>query len=198
METCTTKETQKELVVSLFKKYSKVTVSKSELNKYQISSNLDLSFEFLLDYKKDKIPNWIYKSNAFLSFLGGYIDAEGHFGVSNKIGVFSLSSYDKNIIKSITRNVKKYGIKTTKPKISFKKGYTDKRGVTNHKDLWTIRIKRMRELHKFINVIRPHIKHKKRYKDMIAVENNLFSRNTRIKINEEKEILHHNPNLLCK
>ncbi len=198
METCTSKKEQVELVRNLFKKYTHVTISNSQ-EKYQISCNLDLSFSFLLDYKKDIIPDWINDNKCLFSFLGGYIDAEGHFGVSKGIGRFSLSTYDKRIINSIYKRTKKLGINFTKPRISFMAGYTDKRGIKNKKDLWVIRTNRIRELYKFILIIKPFIKHKKRYKDLLAVEINLFERNRRINLNEEKkEILHNYSNLLCK
>lgn len=185
MGTCTSKEEQVKLVKNLFSKYTHVNITKSK-DKSELTCNLDPSFEFLLDYKKDFIPYWALKNRQnFLSFLGGYIDAEGHFGVSKGIGVFSLSSYDKNIIKAIHKNLKKIKITSTKPRISIEKGYIDKRGVMNHKDLWTIRIKRMIELYRFVNLMEPYIEHQKRYNDLINVKNNLINRNSRIKVQNE-------------
>ncbi|MEK6952292.1 MAG: hypothetical protein AABX29_04710, partial [Nanoarchaeota archaeon] len=70
-------------------------------------------------------------------------------------------------------------------KLTTKEGHIDKRGVRWHGDVWEIRIRRMRELYKFISLIKNYVKHKKRYDNMISVENNLLSRTYRIKLSPE-------------
>lgn len=186
MGTSSTKKVQVNLVKNLFERYTKVYIHKNKYKHYQISCYLHCSFDFLLDYKKDFIPEGIYNKNkTFLSFLGGYIDAEGHFGVYKNIGGFSLGSYDKNILFSISKRLKELGIFVDGPKLKVKKGYIDKRGVMWNGDLWVLRIRRMRELYKFINIIKPFIRHEKRYKDMISVKDNLLTRTRRINLNEE-------------
>ena len=186
MTTTTTKKFQVELVKSLFEKYTSVRISQSKSGQYSISCNLDLTFDFLLDYKSDKIPWWaIAHFENFLAFLGGYIDAEGHFGTDNSIGVFALSSYDKNILFQIARMLKKSGISLEGPRLTVKKGHVDKRGVIWKGDLWMIRIRKMRELYQFISFIKPYVKHKKRHNDLISVEKNLLSRTKRINLHEK-------------
>jgi len=197
VDTSTTKEVQIELVKSLFEPYTKVGAGRNKYGNTMLYCNLDLSFSFLLDYKNDKIPKWILNEDKyFILYLAGYIDAEGHFGVYNGIGAFSLGSYDKGILFGVANQLEKFNILTEGPKLECKKGYIDKRGIKWNGDLWKFRIRRMRELYKFINIIKPYIKHKKRYNDMISVEKNLLSRTGRINLNEE--ILHNNPDLLCK
>jgi predicted DNA-binding protein YlxM (UPF0122 family) len=186
VETSTTKEVQVELVKDLFEKYTHLGISKNKDGQYQISCNLHDSFDFLLAYNKDKIPTWILKNdNIFLSFLGGYIDAEGHFGAPCNIGNFILGSYDKGILFETSNRLRRFGIIVEGPKLTVEKGHVDKRGVKWNGDMWGIRIRRMRELYKFISLIKPYIKHKKRYNDMINVKNNLLSRTRRINLNEE-------------
>jgi len=187
METTTTKKQQLNLINNLFKGYTPVGIFKSKLGQYQLYCNLDESFEFLLKYKCKKLPQWtIDNPIAFLSFLGGYIDAEGHFGVSKNIGVFNIGSYDKELLFEIAKNLKKFNILVEGPKLTVKKGHIDKRGVRWNNDMWNARIRKMRELYKFASIIKPYIKHKKRYNDLISVENNLLSRTYRINLKEEK------------
>ena len=174
VQSSTTKEVQVDLIKNIFERYVNVNIYKSKFNQYNISCNLDESFEFLLGYKNEEIPNWIKTKDNFLSFLGGYIDAEGHFGISNNIGVFDLGNYNKNILFEISNRLKELKINIEGPNITVKKGHIDKRGVKWNNNMWQIRIRKKRELYKFISFIKPHIKHKKRYNDMINVEKNLI------------------------
>ena len=186
VQTSTTKKDQLDLVDNLFNKYTHIRLFKSKFGQYNIHCNLDNSFAFLLDYKQDKIPEWVLNEKTnFLSFLGGYIDAEGYFGIYNNVGVFIIGSYDKEILFGITNTLMNLGIVVEGPKLTTKEGHIDKRGVRWHGDVWEIRIRRMRELYKFISLIKNYVKHKKRYDNMISVENNLLSRTYRIKLSPE-------------
>ena len=128
--------------------------------------------------QNDLIQKWILSNNdIFSSFLAGYIDAEGHFGVYNNFAEFSVSSYDINILTSIHQKLNEMGVYCAKPKLSVQKGYTDKRGVKNNGDLYRIRITRKTDLMSFITLIKPHIKHEKRFADLIKAEENLLERN---------------------
>ena len=183
-QTSTTKKVQVDLLKDLFKKYTKVRIYKSKFNQYNISCSLDESFKFLLKYKEDDIPDWAsINKNNFLSFLGGYIDAEGHFGVPNGYGTFIIAGYNKNVLFKIGNILGNIGIKIEGPRMTTKKGHIDKRGVIWNNDMWEVRIRRKKELYNFILLIKPYIKHKKRYNDMIKVEENLINRNKRVKVN---------------
>lgn len=168
----TTRIEQLILMNELFKNYGHVLIRRGKEGNFHFVCNLNNSFDFLLK-KRDEIEKWILDDdNCFLSFLGGYIDAEGSFGVYNGFGSFFVGSYDKNIIRHIYSRLKSFGIKSESPRINVKAGYIDKRGVKTLKDLWGVKIRRKEDLYKFINLIKPHVKHLKRVKDMKAIEIN--------------------------
>jgi hypothetical protein len=153
----------------LFRNYGHFLVSKRADGNVAFTCYLNLSFDFLLK-NQDDIEDWILENNHyFLSFLGGYIDAEGHFGVSNNYGSFFIGSYDRNIIHQTSRKLYFLDIEFPKPRICIRAGYKDKRGVTTHKNLWGFKIKRKKELRKFISLIKPYIKHQKRLRDLKKV-----------------------------
>ena len=178
----TTKKDQLDLIKSLFERYSLIRIHSNKYNNYQSIIGLDKSFEFLLQYKKKRVPKWVFGREKFLHFLAGYIDAEGHFGVPNNVGQFIIASYDKHLLFEISKILKQLKIDVEGPKLEIKKGFIDKRGVRCNGDLWKIRIKRMKELYRFISLVKPYIRHKKRYNDMMNVEKNLLSRTTRIDV----------------
>lgn len=180
---CTTKNEQVTLMKNLFKRFGHIRIKKRKKNtkkgkidSFHFIAHLNSSFDFLLN-KMDRVEKWILENDKyFLSFLGGYTDAEGSFGVYNGFGSFALGSYDKNIIRQIYHKLKILGIKTENPRIMVKGGYIDKRGVRTFQDLWSLRIRRKNELHKFISIIEPYIKHLKRRKDLLRVQVNVISR----------------------
>lgn len=179
----TTKKEQIGLMRSLFKKFGHILVYKTKkdtkvkrIENFQFTAHLNLSFNFLLD-KKDEIKKWILKNNNyFLSFLAGYTDAEGSFGVYNGFGSFALGSYDRNIIHQAHCKLRLLGIKTEDPHMMVKGGHVDKRGVRTLKDLWSLRIRRKGELNKFIRLIEPRLRHLKRKRDLLRVKENVSSR----------------------
>ncbi|TSC90832.1 MAG: hypothetical protein G01um10142_204 [Parcubacteria group bacterium Gr01-1014_2] len=180
---CTTKNEQIALMKDLFKSFGHIHINQNkkdtksgQINSFHFVANLNSSFDFLLN-KKDKIEKWILEDNDyFTSFLAGYVDAEGSFGIYNGFGEFALGSYDKNIINQIHCKLKFLNVKTDKPRIMVRAGYIDKRGIRTFRDLWSSRIRRKYELYKFINLIEPYIKHAKRKNDLLKVKENVVSR----------------------
>jgi hypothetical protein len=169
VQSWSTKIEQIKLMKKLFRNYGHVLITRRSDDDVGFTCYLNQSFNFLLK-KEDNIENWIIENNDyFLSFLAGYIDAEGSFGVYNGYGSFFVGSYDKNIIHQIYEKLNSIGIKPQKPRICVKAGYVDKRGVTTHKDLFGFKIRRKEELRKFISLIKPYIKHEKRLRDLIKV-----------------------------
>jgi len=173
-----TKKEQIKLIEKLFYQYGHIHVNGTyKTPGKNIICSVNLSFSFLLK-KEDTIEDWILNNKEnFIEFLAGYIDAEGHFGIDRKFGEFAISSYDKNIINSIYRRLIDFNIKTIEPRISKKEGHIDKRGVRHKKDLWTLKIRRKKELLGLINLLELYLKHEKRYKDMLNVKNNILRRN---------------------
>ncbi len=190
VSSCTTKKEQLDLMKDLFRKFGHINVNKSKklakngkIDSFHFMANLNKSFDFLTS-REDDIKKWIFQNEVFfLSFLGGYTDAEGSFGIYNNFGSYTLASYDKNIISKVFRGLDKVGISLERPIIRNKKGYTDKRGIKNHCDLWCLRIRRKNELFNFINIIEPYIKHAKRKRDLIKVKKHIA-----LKMNYEKNI----------
>lgn len=180
---CTTKSAQVALMKGLFSQFGHIHIGTSKKNtkngnvdSYHFVAYLNLSFDFLLN-KKDKVEKWILEKDAyFSSFLADYIDAEGSFGVYNGFGEFALGSYDKTILGQIHRRLKIFDIHTDSPRIMVRGGHVDKRGVRTFKDLWSVRIRRKRELHEFINLMEPYIRHSKRKRDLLRVKKNVVLR----------------------
>ena len=180
---CTTKHVQVALMKSLFKQFghihigtSKKNTKNGDIDSYHFVVYLNSSFSFLLN-KKDEVEKWILeKDDCFLSFLAGYIDAEGSFGVYNGFGEFALGSYDKNILEQVYQRLKFFGVNTDPPRIMVKGGYIDKRGIRTFKDLWSLRIRRKGELRKFVHLMEPHIRHSKRKRDLQKVKKNVVLR----------------------
>ncbi|MFH1971456.1 MAG: LAGLIDADG family homing endonuclease [Patescibacteria group bacterium] len=163
----TTKGEQISLIKNLFKKYSKVWVSKpNPIGVTSVSTILHPSFSFLLP-KNDNIEKWI-KSNTttMQAFIAGYIDAEGSFGVYDKRAKFRLGSYDKNILKQISIWFGNCGMKSIL-KLERKK----KPG--QNKDFWRITINEANSLLLLYGAIYKYIRHKKRISDFKKIIENI-------------------------
>jgi hypothetical protein len=164
------------MLKNVFEKYGHIYLSEKNNKQIQFACNLNMTFDFLLE-KEDDIEEWILENNKhFAAFLGGYIDAEGHFGIYNNFAEFSISTYDRKIINLLYSKLSEMGIEGSEPKITVKKGYIDKRGIKCRGDLWRFRITRKKELLKFIRFIEKYIKHKKRRDDMIKAKDSLIRR----------------------
>lgn len=172
-----TKNVQLDLIKRLFSKYGHFNMSKIQKNCFGITFYLNGSFDFLLK-KEDNIEGWILKSKKyFLSFLGGYIDAEGHFGVHKGVAEFSIATFDKKILHQVSDKLNFLGISCAGPKITVHKGYIDKRGVPCNNDLWRFRLTRKKQILQFTHLILPFLKHGKRLGDLEKVEQNVLERN---------------------
>lgn len=166
----TTKKDQILLMSNLFEKYSKIWVSNpNQKGVMSFSTILHPSFSFLLP-KQDGIEKWICKNNKFMtSFVSGYIDAEGSFGVYNNRGKFRVGSYDKNILKQIHQWLLKLNIKSIIELERIKK-------IGQNRDFWRITINDAPILHKLYKLLRYNLRHKKRLADFDKVEENVLLR----------------------
>ncbi len=180
----TTKEAQKHLIESLFKKYGHVHTWKAKRGTFEIIALLNQSFNFLLP-KVDLIEDWILvDTNNFLAFLAGYADAEGSYYLRKPYykraksgwGVFEISTNDKNIIQTIYLLLKDLGIEANFSKSRIA-GVIDKRGVKTNKDVWRLTVSRKQSLWNFIKMIEPFHKHKDRLHSLKLVKKNLLLRN---------------------
>lgn len=168
--TNTTKEEQIELVRNLFKKYSKVWISKpNKIGVMSFSTILHPSFSFLLP-KIDTIENWIMANrHTTIAFIAGYIDAEGSFGIYNKRAKFRIGSYDKGILKQIHNWLRQNQIKSIFV-------LERKRKIGQNKDFWRITINDSKSLHVLYQLLHSSLRHKKRRKDFDKVVKNIFLR----------------------
>ena len=173
IEAHTTKRDQITLFNELFKKYSHVHIKDiNSKNKKTIRGLcfVDESFKFLLP-KKDEIEKWIFKEERhFLSFISGYIDAEGHIGISfNGSPQLLIETQDKNIIKSIHKGLTKYGFHSPKPRLSRKAGYSSPSypDRKSNKDHWKIAVYKADHLKRLLNIL--SLKHPKRERDRLNV-----------------------------
>jgi len=180
-----TKKAQIRLIRNLFKKYGGIYQALAPRGTFEICCFLNKSFEFLLP-KEDKIEEWILSNkNYFLSFLAGYVDAEGSFYLRKpyyklgKIGwaIFELQTYDKNIIDTISHFLYDLGVEN-KFFLSRKQGYMNKQGFKNKKDLWRLAITKKVALWKFTKLIEPYQRHTEKIKDLMKIKKNLIQRNS--------------------
>jgi len=170
----TTRKEQVDLIRQVYGKYGHFNL-KEYTGVYHIFCNLDKSFNFLLK-KEDKIEEWIFTNKElFLSFLGGYSDAEGNFGIYSNRARFRVGSYDKQILKQIAERLNSFGIIT--------KFNLESRAIPDkqNKDFYRVSINEKASLLKFIQLIRPFIKHKKRYNDLLNCKKNILERNKSMK-----------------
>lgn len=172
----TTKVEQIDLFKELFGKYTHIRTSKKDKQgAVRIYCYLNDSFKFLL-VEKDFIPKWIYNNTNNLSaFAAGYIDAEGSFGINQGRARFKVDSYDKIILNQMHRWLIKEKI-NSKLRLIGKKGKMRPEGYSFNNNLWRLNVNNAQDLLKFINIIKPFIKHKKRIKDINTVLDNIKTR----------------------
>lgn len=177
IECGSTKQEQISLIKDLFSPYGHVWISKPINGKISIGANLDSTFSFLLIKNIDEF-SWIFNNkNIFLSFLAGFIDAEGSFFITKGKGRFSLGNYNKDILFVINKKLKEIGIKCSGPYESKTKGYLTKDGYLHNQNYWQINIAQKNSLLKLIGILEPYLKHNKRIKDMKKVKENVVQRN---------------------
>ena len=169
---------QADLFKHLFNDYGYVNISIAKRGTFEMVILLNNSFSFLIP-KLDRIEKWILKKHEyFLSFLAGYVDAEGSYYIrkprykNSKIGwgVFEVQTYDKNIICTISQKLNSWHIDNT---ISV-----SKKKILQNKDMWRLTIVKKQFLWNFLKLIKPYQKHKNKIMELEAIENNLILRNS--------------------
>ncbi|MBI2515223.1 LAGLIDADG family homing endonuclease [Candidatus Wolfebacteria bacterium] len=167
----TTSKDQLGVFQKIFFRYGHSTVSVSPDNSYHVNCYLDHSFIFLLD--KSKIPQWIGEApNLGWSFMAGYCDAEGSFGIDQGRGRFKIDSYDYFILRWIKKFLDKNQIKS-KFRCIYKQGSLRKDGTLWNNNLWRLNINTALSLETFVRSILPFSLHKKRVKDANKVLRNI-------------------------
>lgn len=162
------------LIKNLFEPYCKVWIKEAKNRKINIQASLNESFSFLLS--KD-FPEWTsYNEKNFFSFLAGFSDAEGNFGVYNKMACYQLGNCDYPLLMRIKFCLNKFNIPCGDLYRHKMKGKINSQGFRYNSDYYTLRISRKEVLLKFAEKIKPYIKHKNRIKALNIVINNLMNR----------------------
>lgn len=109
-----------------------------------------------------------------MSFLAGYVDAEGHIGIHSGNGTpfLKIATQDKKIINSIQKKLIKFSIGCPPANIRTRAGYitpSDPSKKTN-KDIWEVGIY-MPGILRLLHILTPFLKHPKRKSDALKVLN---------------------------
>ena len=176
----TTHDAQLDLFRKLFKGYGKVVSYKSSTNpSTNANAYLNKSFEFLLP-KHDAVEAWIIANNEyFSSFAAGYIDAEGSFGIYQGRARFKMDAYDKEILFQIHTWFNRNNIPNKFFRVAKQGDYVRYGNYNFKKDVWRINVNEASSLVKFIGLINPYIRHRKRRKDMEKNLKNIAGRKLR-------------------
>jgi hypothetical protein len=168
---------QIDLIKSLFEPYCKVWIGKAKNGKINIQAPLNESFSFLLS---KEFPEWVAGNRQnFFSFLAGFSDAEGNFGVYNNMARYQLGNYDYQLLLKIKDCLNNFNIPCSKLYVGKMKGRINKQGYKYNSDYYTIRIHRKEELLKLNKEIKPFIKHKNKIKDLNKMITNIIERNNK-------------------
>jgi len=168
----TTHVIQVDLLKALFQKYGPIWISTpaSNGNIFHCSIALNKTFSFLIP-KPDSIPKWILRSKShFLSFLAGYIDAEGTIRVYANRARLRIGSYDRHILNDIHEWLVSRDIKN-----SFRLEDRAAQGKRNA-DFYRVDIMDKHALLTTLDFIIPHLKHKRRSGDARIALQNVLSR----------------------
>ncbi|MBI2148764.1 LAGLIDADG family homing endonuclease [Candidatus Woesearchaeota archaeon] len=112
------------LLKETFEKYGPFSNNLNKNNEFRCSAYLDLeSFSFLLDSKKDEMPNWIDNKNLF-DFLAGFIDSDGSIMIKKRDKNFGyyIRFYGENLnlLKEVKVSLEKSGYKSSMHKNHYK------------------------------------------------------------------------------
>lgn len=171
-----TRPEQIELIKNLFEQYGGIILNGPyKNNRVFIQCMLNMTFDFLLP-KTDNIPGWIMeKDETFCAFLGGYVDAEAHIGISGNKASFRLATADSNILAIIHKRLLQFRIECPEPYVWLKSGYVNKNNITSRKDIWRLGVYSAKSLKLLLKTLLPFLRHRKRQKDAETVLNYLAS-----------------------
>ena len=170
----TTQREQVMVIQSLFKKFGQVSVSPRE-GHFTVNCFLNRTFMFLLS-KKKATWQWIRDDDKLgPSFMAGYIDAEGNFIINQGRGRFKVDSYDYNVLKWMFLWLGKHGVNCKLRCIDRKRSWY-KNMPPLKKDLWRLNVNEASSLERFVNIIRPFLRHRIRIRDAETCLRNIKTR----------------------
>jgi len=171
-----TRQEQLDLIVGLFSKFGKVTISPGEYST-NVNCYLNMSFSFLLP-KYRTVPSWVnYCTESILAFIAGYTDAEGSMTLNQGRARFKIDCYDKEILEWIHQSLIKNNIDSILKKIANKGqlawgGF----GGTYNKDLWRLNINKANSILTFTDLVGPYLRHSTRVGQLKLMEFNVVQR----------------------
>ncbi len=153
--TSTTHPSMAELFENLFSRYGHVyryPRFKNDTKSYEwnLQVILDGSFDFLC-WSLSEVWTWISDTrNRILSFIAGFLDAEGHLGISssgkNTCLIISIYNTNLSLLQRIKTELKILGFSPLGPYLDKPKGSkTSKYGIERKKDYWRIALARFDE-----------------------------------------------------
>lgn len=169
----TTIREQARLIKSLFRKYGGVKICDSSASRFTVNCFVDDSFRFL---HGKNLPKWVFRNKkTAISFIAGYTDAEGSFGLNQGRGRFKIDSYDYEILKEINAFLAQNKV-FTKFYCIARKGMPSMSNIIWNNDLWRLNINIAESLERFVIMIFPHLQHKIRIKDAKRILKNIHTR----------------------
>lgn len=174
--TNTTRQEQVVLMQNLFGAYGHVrTNGPDKRGATKVRCFLNNSFTFLVPKSEDVFP-WIVSSRKYsLSFLAGYIDAEGFCGLNIRgQPFFGIKSQDKSILSTIQASILPRLAVHTKLHFVRPKGSV-MNNIRCNKDVYGIFVYNRKDLKRILAVLVPLLKHSKRKNDALKVFNKIHN-----------------------
>tara|TARA_Y100000310_G_C20590298_1_gene767623 strand:+ start:270 stop:1352 length:1083 start_codon:yes stop_codon:yes gene_type:complete len=163
----TTKNAQVKLMKQIYSKYGYLRIKKYQKGVFNMECSLNGSFNFLIP-KIDFIEDWIVKEdNYFAAFLAGYMDAEGNIGVYSNRARVRIGSCDKGILDQIHYKLNELKIQNT-----YRLEMPATIGRYN-KDFLRVNISKKEDILKLFKLVKPYLKHQKRWEDLKKAEKNI-------------------------
>ncbi len=166
-----------ELIRQLFEPYGDIKVTRKIDGETMISCYVNMSFEFLLP-KHDWIEGWILADEqCSISFLAGYIDAKGSFGIdANESANLKIESYDKTILHQL-HEILTWSNVLCPPPALIKDKETSKQKL--NQDLWRLGVYRKASKDRLCSLMETSLRHEQRRRDMMIAWQNARDRITR-------------------
>lgn len=170
----TTHEAQRKLIDDVFTPFGPVRwwVCSSS---FQARVSLDLSFEFLFDKYRGRVPAWVRGPECEAAFAAGYIDAEGSFGVYDGRARFKLDSYDGAVHQWLGEWLTASGVQFRQRIVRRKGDPRDDHG-SYKSDLWRTNVNESFALLRLAATLDPYLRHARRRARMDAAVANIRER----------------------
>ncbi len=174
VQTTTTHEAQIELLLISFEKYGEtrkyLSRNSARADEWFIYTDLDSSFDFLLD-KPQEIPSWIMENRGyFYNFLAAYCDCESnwHFAKNHENDwrfVFRLRTGDKKILEQIKNKFEEENLKPLF-RLDVRKGIRPKWEKKFNVSIYNITLNRKADIFYLIDKMLPLSKHSEKIRKM--------------------------------